>query len=710
MFDQAENHNGGDLHFGADGYLYVSLGDEGEGNDSLNNSQIINKDFWSGILRLDVDNRPDNLAPNPHGAITPGTYRVPADNPFVGLTNWSGKTLDPATVRTEFYAVGLRNPWRIAFDPVTGFLYCGDVGQDAREEIDIIIKGGNYGWAFREGFISGPKASPPGAVHINPILDYAHGFSSIQGNSVTGGVVYRGSRIPALFGHYIFADYVSGNIWAILYDGTNATPVVRLAVDANIAGFGVDPSSGDVLMADQGEDQIKRLVPTPPSDEAFPPTLADTGAFIDLANLTPQAGIVPYDINVPFWSDNAIKTRWFYIPTNRTITFRATNNWIFPTGSVWVKHFELELTNGAASSRRRLETRFIVRDSRTNVYGVTYRWDDAQTNATLVREEGLDETFMIDDSGIPRTQVWHYPGRSECLHCHTGQGGLVLGFNTPQMNRDFDYGGIVDNQIRAMTNAGYFSTPVLNLPSLRWLAHPTNEAVSVEQRVRSYLAANCVGCHQPGALGGNSFETRLDPPLSVTRLINGVLSNDASDAANRVIVPGDPAHSMLLNRIATRGPKQMPPLDSTLIDMQAVALVTRWITNDLVSYRTFAQWQIDHFGSANAPNALAAADPDGDGADNFEEYLAYTNPNLASDAWSLRIEKSGSDVRVIYPQLVNRRVEVQWNSDPTSRTAWQFLSVPQNQPFISATNGLTALLDSLIEAPARYYRARVFEP
>ena len=334
MFDEAENHNGGDMHFGADGYLYLSLGDEGAGNDAFNNSQIINKDFWSGILRLDVDNRPGNLAPNPHRAITPGGYSVPADNPFVGLTNWNGRTLDPATVRTEFYAVGLRNPWRISFDRVTGFLYCGDVGQDAREEIDIIIKGGNYGWAFREGFISGPKASPAGADHINPILDYAHGFSSIQGNSVTGGVVYRGNRIPALFGHYIFADYVSGNIWAILYDGTNATPVVRLAVDTSIAGFGIDPSNGDVLMADQGEDQIKRLVATPPSDEAFPLTLASTGAFLDLATLSPEAGIVPYDINLPFWSDNAIKTRWFYIPTNRTIIFRATNNWIFPTSSV----------------------------------------------------------------------------------------------------------------------------------------------------------------------------------------------------------------------------------------------------------------------------------------------------------------------------------------------------------------------------------------
>src|SRR5207249_2074951 len=131
-------------------YLYVSLGDEGDQNDAGNNSQRIDKDFFSGMLRIDVDNRPDSLAPNPHAAMSSKTYSIPADNPFVGVTSFNGKAVDPTKVRTEFYAVGLRNPWRFSFDPVTGILYCGDVGGDQREEIDIIIKGGNYGWAYRE--------------------------------------------------------------------------------------------------------------------------------------------------------------------------------------------------------------------------------------------------------------------------------------------------------------------------------------------------------------------------------------------------------------------------------------------------------------------------------------------------------------------------------------------------------------------------------
>ncbi|MBT5928143.1 MAG: hypothetical protein HOH33_16165, partial [Verrucomicrobia bacterium] len=120
--DDAGNHNGGDLHFGPDGYLYVALGDEGNANDSLNNSQRIDKDFFAGILRIDVDKRPGSLRPNPHTA-TSDNYAIPPDNPFVGAGTFLNSPVNPDRVRTEFWAVGLRNPWRMAFDPVTGLLY-----------------------------------------------------------------------------------------------------------------------------------------------------------------------------------------------------------------------------------------------------------------------------------------------------------------------------------------------------------------------------------------------------------------------------------------------------------------------------------------------------------------------------------------------------------------------------------------------------------
>ncbi|HSI21227.1 MAG TPA: PQQ-dependent sugar dehydrogenase, partial [Verrucomicrobiae bacterium] len=155
--DTADNHNGGDMHFGPDGYLYISFGDEGAQNDSKNNSQTITKNFFSAIARIDVDKKPGSLVLNPHAAIptdpTDGgvaRYAIPADNPYVGATSFIGTAVNPASVRTEFWAVGFRNPWRFSFDSLTGELWVGDVGQGTYEEINVVVKGGNYGWAFRE--------------------------------------------------------------------------------------------------------------------------------------------------------------------------------------------------------------------------------------------------------------------------------------------------------------------------------------------------------------------------------------------------------------------------------------------------------------------------------------------------------------------------------------------------------------------------------
>src|SRR4030095_8539220 len=138
---------------------------------------------------------------------------------FVGATEFNGKTVDAAKVRTEFYAVGLRNPWRFSFDPVTGFLYCGDVGGNLREEVNIIVKGGNYGWAYCEGTFNGPRVfqALQGFIAIPPLQQYGHGNATTQGNSVTGGLVYHGQRLSQLKGAYVFADYVSGYICALRY-------------------------------------------------------------------------------------------------------------------------------------------------------------------------------------------------------------------------------------------------------------------------------------------------------------------------------------------------------------------------------------------------------------------------------------------------------------------------------------------------------------
>ncbi|MCI0745912.1 MAG: PQQ-dependent sugar dehydrogenase, partial [Verrucomicrobia subdivision 3 bacterium] len=454
--DEFSNHNGGDIHFGPDGYLYISLGDEGGQNDAGDNSQRIDKDFFAGIIRIDVDKLPANLPPNPHPARMGQTnYFVPADNPFVGATQFNGRAITNV-LRTEWWAVGLRNPWRISFDPLTGALYAGDVGGSQREEVNLITRGGNYGWVYREGLSNTTIKTinaPPGFTSLPPIHEYTRGTAQNQGNSITGGVIYRGTRIPSLTGKYIFCDYGSGNIWALTPNGTNYVTSQFLADDPNIVAFGIDPSNGDVLMADIADPAvpIKRLAPAIISGSPPPATLADTGAFSDMPNLTPHAGIIPYDVNVPVWHDGAIMTRWFCISNVASrIQFRSTSPWTFPASTVWIQHLELELTNGVPASRRRVETRFLVRESTgAGVYGVTYRWGNSTTNATLVPDAGMDEEFVINDSGIVRTQVWHYPTRNECVTCHATPAGRALGFNTAQLNRDFNYNGVVDNQIRS---------------------------------------------------------------------------------------------------------------------------------------------------------------------------------------------------------------------------------------------------------------------
>lgn len=192
------NHNGGTVAFGPDGYLYIALGDGGKGNDPLKSAQDLSK-LLGSVLRIDVDTKDDGLA-----------YGIPKDNPLVGRSN----------VWPEIYAWGIRNIWRMSFDPVTNELWAADVGQNEWEEIDLIRKGGNYGWSLREGAhrftLDGEKGSDVDEKYIEPLVEYPH--TDDWGKSVTGGLVYRGKDTPSLDGYYLYGDYVSGRLWAMKID------------------------------------------------------------------------------------------------------------------------------------------------------------------------------------------------------------------------------------------------------------------------------------------------------------------------------------------------------------------------------------------------------------------------------------------------------------------------------------------------------------
>ncbi len=196
------NHDGGTLAFGPDGYLYITHGDGGDANDPLENGQNLNT-LLGKILRIDVDRKDEGR-----------NYAIPKDNPFVGKAN----------TKPEIWAYGFRNIWRFAFDRKTGDLWAGDVGQNLYEEINIVSRGGNYGWKLRE-------ATHPFSVKgvdinkemIDPVWEYHHDI----GKSITGGGVYRGKRLPELDGHYLYGDYVSNKLWALKYDATDKKVVAN---------------------------------------------------------------------------------------------------------------------------------------------------------------------------------------------------------------------------------------------------------------------------------------------------------------------------------------------------------------------------------------------------------------------------------------------------------------------------------------------------
>ena len=230
------NHNGGQLAFGPDGYLYIALGDGGSGGDPQDNGQ--NKSTWLGkLLRINVDQTQGSLK-----------YAIPPDNPFAG--NIQG-------YKEEIYAYGLRNPWRFSFDFPTGRLWCADVGQNTLEEIDLIVNGGNYGWRCYEGTLPYNLSGCNATNYLFPIFEYPRS----EGNSVTGGYVYRGPNVPGIYGKYVYGDYVSRKIWALTYDGINP-PVNQLLLTAagSITSFGVDMNNE--LYVVSFDSRIYRFTPT----------------------------------------------------------------------------------------------------------------------------------------------------------------------------------------------------------------------------------------------------------------------------------------------------------------------------------------------------------------------------------------------------------------------------------------------------------------
>ncbi len=593
-------HSINDCKFGPDGYLYVSFGDEGSQGEPYRNAQFITKDQFSSIVRIDIDRRPENLEPNPHYAIvTDGgvaRFKIPADNPYVGPDPvYNGQPIPAADipkVRTEIWATGFRNPFKFEIDPPTGELWVGDVGMSRWEEVSIINAGDNAGWSYWEGNEQRSDISHaiPPSDHKTPEHAYSHNSGN---NSVTGGVFYRGSAYSSLQNKYVFGDYGSGRIWALTL-GTETVPtaVVELPVGgvSSVVDFEVDPFTGEILILQHGSGRrVMRLVEGS-GTAGFPQLLSQTGAFADLASLQPNPGVIPYQPNLTFWSDHAEKSRFFAIKNlTDQVTYSRDGNWSYPEGMVFIKHFDIDLNRDAPGTEtKRLETRFLVR-SPGGSYGVSYRWNEEGTDASLVDIGGVEFDLEITEGGAAHTQRWRVPSRGECLTCHTPSAGHALSFNTLQLNRDGTLTNVEGNFLTLLSDSGYLSGFSDDPATLGRHHRPDETDADLEARVRSYLAVNCSYCHHPGSGVGTAWDARAHVPLAEAGILYGKLISQAyHDPDDFAATPGQTARSAILTRIKARdaigdgrfnGYSQMPPLASNVVDDAGVALMEEWLLN-----------------------------------------------------------------------------------------------------------------------------------
>ncbi len=550
----SRGHNGLGLAFGAGGMLFVTSGDGTSDSDTNLTGQDLST-IHAKVLRIDVEN-PD-----------PGRgYSVPPDNPFVGQDG----------VVPETFAYGMRNPWRAHWDERLGRLWVGNNGQDRLEQAFLIERGANYGWSVYEGsrvFYAERKLGPT-PVSL-PTVEHDHGES----RSLTGGVVYTGSKFPELKDAYVYGDNTTGKIWAVFHDGKKVVWNREIAdTYLRVTDFGVDPKTGDLLVSDYrsgGEGGLFRLIPNPRRGEksAFPRKLSQTGLFRSVADHEAAPELLPYGVNVPEWADGAEIQRFLMLPADDPhVNFSPRRGWNLPDGTVALQTF----TFGG----RRVETRMLYREL-GEWTGYSYQWNEAQDDAELVGAKGADLTV--------NGQKWRVPSRSECMVCHSRAANFVVGLQSAQLNRVHDYGGgFSANQLEVMDHLGFFlrkgaPKPVSTLrqPPEEYdaLAHPMDRTADLDHRARSFLHAACSHCHVEAG-GGNA---QMDLRYYVAREKMGAIGEppyhgDLGYGADaKIIVPGHPEKSVMLNRCSRIGPGKMPPMGSQGPDPRAVGLLAEWI-------------------------------------------------------------------------------------------------------------------------------------
>jgi hypothetical protein len=287
-------------------------------------------------------------------------------------------------------------------------------------------------------------------------------------------------------------------------------------------------------------------------------TLSQTGCFptIGGGKATPHPGLVPFDLRSELWSDGALKRRWIALPDGGVLNGVVTGAWTAPVGTILIKEFAIETTPGDGTTRRVMETRFLVNTGAATWDGYSYRWRADGSDADLLPDAATTVDWMLDDGN---THTHSYPSRAQCAQCHHPSVGPILGLKTGNIARRFDYDGIVADQLTTFMDIGIITSagiggPVFTAP------HDTG---SVELRMRGYLEVNCSHCHNPGGVRPTR-DFRWETPLASTMICG-------------VVTPGDPGGSLIRQRVATR--PGMPPLATLQVDPLIVGVLDQWISS-----------------------------------------------------------------------------------------------------------------------------------
>jgi uncharacterized repeat protein (TIGR03806 family) len=520
-------HHGGDMHFGPDGYLYASFGDNNTGDNPADLTAQNRKSLYGAVMRIDVN--------------VPGEgYKIPPDNPYA----------NGAMGAPEVYAKGFRNPWRFSFDRQTKVLWLADVGESTWEEIDHVELGGFYGWPLWEGAHCYRNCMLE--KNTPPEFEFNH-----NGNrtAIIGGYVYRGSAMPGLVGKYIFGEFESGETF--FYDPQTKMRT-SLGFGGNVHAFGQDNDGEIYACRGNGIDKLQSVNA---GAGGFPDLLSKTGCVNPADPKQVASGMIPFSVAQPFWSDGADKERYLALPEGKTFDVGADGDFTLPTGAVTMKNFKWQ--------GKLFETRFFVRHNDDSYYGYSYEWNAAQTDATLVDINGKD----ADVGGL----AWTYPSRTACFTCHSEAAGRSLGLETRQLNMAITYPstGRKANQFNTLLHIGMLSG---NMALRDRFPAKDDMTAPLETRARAYLATNCSNCHRPSGPGRVRFNALFDTPLHDMGICNQTPEEgDLGIAGAVVLKPGSHASSVLWARMSQRMNKFMPPIASKIPDTVGADLLASWI-------------------------------------------------------------------------------------------------------------------------------------